>query len=221
MSVTAPARVARSAPLAAFLSFLWPGLGEWSAGYPRRALAFALPVVVAAVLLAIQLAQGFLETAVKLFSPSFALFVLLAIVGLGILRAVSIAQAAGLAGGPAAWRQRSTTVTVAILVVVSSLVHAWFAYGAWSFYSAGNDIFVGNGGTGTPGPLPSDVLNATPEATPASPEDRLTVLITGVDSSPTRDHALTDTMIVASIDPKTHVLMAGSDPRKDGMAAGW
>jgi len=23
------------------------------------------------------------------------------------------------------------------------------------------------------------------------------------------------------IDPKTHVLMAGSDPRKDGMAAGW
>ena len=23
------------------------------------------------------------------------------------------------------------------------------------------------------------------------------------------------------IDPRTHVLMAGSDPRKDGMAAGW
>jgi LCP family protein required for cell wall assembly len=213
MSVASPTRVTRSAPVAALLSFLWPGLGEWYAGFPRRAVAFALPVLVAVVLLAIQLAQGFLETAVKLFSPSFALFVLLAIAGLGVLRAVSIGQAAGLAGGPTAWRQRSTTITVAILVVISSLVHAWFAYGAWSFYSAGNDIFVGDGGTGTPGPLPSDVLNATPEATPASPEDRLTVLITGIDSSPSRDHALTDTMIVASIDPKTHTAALISIPR--------
>jgi hypothetical protein len=76
MSVAAPTRAARSAPLAAFLSFLWPGLGEWYAGYPRRAVAFALPVVIAVALLATQLAQGFLETAVRLFSPSFALFVL-------------------------------------------------------------------------------------------------------------------------------------------------
>src|SRR5262249_18069641 len=72
MSVTTGARV-RSASVAALLSFVWPGLGEWYAGHPRRAAAFALPVLVAAVLLVVQLAQGFLETAVKLFSPSYAL----------------------------------------------------------------------------------------------------------------------------------------------------
>jgi LCP family protein required for cell wall assembly len=213
MSVTVGAR-ARSASLAALLSFVWPGLGEWYAGHPRRAVAFALPVVLAAVLLLIQLSQGFLETAVKLFSPSFALFVLLAVVALGILRAVSIAGAAWLVGGRLALRTGSSAATVATLIVVSSLLHAWLAYGAWSFYSAGTDIFSGgNGGVGSGAPIPSNVLDATPEATRTSSEDRLTVLITGVDSSPSRDHALTDTMIIASVDPKTHKGVLISIPR--------
>jgi LCP family protein required for cell wall assembly len=213
MSVTAGAR-ARSAPVAALLSFVWPGLGEWYAGYPRRAAAFALPVVVAFVLLLVQLSQGFLETTVRLFSPSFALVVLFAVVGLAILRAVSIAEAARLVAGRSAWRSGSTAATVWILIVVSCVLHAWLAYGAWSFYSAGSDIFVGGDGEiGAAGPRPSDVLNATPEATRASPDDRLTVLITGVDSSPSRGHALTDTLIVASIDPKTHRGVLISIPR--------
>jgi polyisoprenyl-teichoic acid--peptidoglycan teichoic acid transferase len=213
MSVTTGAR-SRSASVAALLSFVWPGLGEWYAGNPRRAVAFAIPVVVAAVLLVIQLSQGFLETAVKLFSPSYALFVLLAVLALGILRAVSIAQAAFLVGGSPALRRGSSAATVATLVVISSLLHAWLAYGAWSFYSAGTDIFSGavDGGQGGE-PLPSNILDATPEATRTSPEDRLTVLITGVDSSPSRDHALTDTMIIASIDPKTHKGVMISIPR--------
>jgi LCP family protein required for cell wall assembly len=212
MSVTTGAR-ARSASIAALLSFVWPGLGEWYAGHPRRAAAFALPVLVAAVLLVVQLAQGFLETAVKLFSPSYALAVLLAVVALGVLRAVSIAQAAWLVGGQPALRTGSSAATVVTLIVVSSLLHAWLAYGAWSFYSAATDIFSGGGGGGTAGPLPSNLLDATPEATRSSPEDRLTVLITGVDSSPSREHALTDTMIIASIDPKTHKGVLISIPR--------
>ncbi len=61
--------------MAALLSFLWPGLGEWYAGYPRRALLFALPVLAVAIVFGLQLLGGAANLALGLLTPSTALTV--------------------------------------------------------------------------------------------------------------------------------------------------
>lgn len=57
------------------------------------------------------------------------------------------------------------------------------------------------------GPLPSTQPSAAPEL------GRFTVLLIGVDSGPDRSHALTDTMIVASLDPIAGAVSMVSVPR--------
>ena len=52
-----------------------------------------------------------------------------------------------------------------------------------------------------------------PFATPPTAASRINVLLTGVDSAETRSHALTDTLMVASIDPVTHDVALISFPR--------
>jgi LCP family protein required for cell wall assembly len=62
------------------------------------------------------------------------------------------------------------------------------------------------------GPLPSDELETfAPTAAPQL--GRYTVLLLGVDSGPDRSHALTDTMIVASLDPVAGAVSMVSVPR--------
>ena len=53
-SVSAPTRRGRSPYTAGFLSFLWPGLGQWYAGRNRTAALFALPVIGIALVLLLQ-----------------------------------------------------------------------------------------------------------------------------------------------------------------------
>src|SRR4029079_16260891 len=69
----------RSPGLAAFLSFLWPGLGQWYAGTRRTALVFASPVVVVAVVVASWLLQGPEALAIQMFSPGTALTIVVLI----------------------------------------------------------------------------------------------------------------------------------------------
>ena len=52
-----------------------------------------------------------------------------------------------------------------------------------------------------------------PFATPATPTSRINVLLTGVDSAENRSHALTDTLLVASVDPVTGHVALVSFPR--------
>jgi cell envelope-related function transcriptional attenuator common domain len=59
----------------------------------------------------------------------------------------------------------------------------------------------------------NDDYVAAPFATPATPVSRINILLTGVDSAATRTEALTDTLIVASIDPVTHDVALISFPR--------
>jgi LCP family protein required for cell wall assembly len=106
-------------------------------------------------------------------------------------------------------------------------------YYTWSAYDAGSRIFVGcgpDGGTsgasassgGTSGASASSGaattdnsqdFQAAPAATPASATARINVLFTGIDSGNGRDHALTDTLLVASIDPETKKVSLVSIPR--------
>ena len=62
-------------------------------------------------------------------------------------------------------------------------------------------------------PIPSDEYVVQPIATPETKADRINVLLTGVDSAESRTTALTDTMLIASIDPETADVVLISIPR--------
>jgi polyisoprenyl-teichoic acid--peptidoglycan teichoic acid transferase len=205
----------RSSSVAAFLSFLWPGAGQWYRGRRRAALFYALPVLAVAVVAIAQVVPGAQDLALELFAPSFSLTILILIILLGLWRLVAMADAAVTRGGWSAAGRRTMGVLAALAVVVI-VVHGIGAYFAYSFYQAGSRIFVTEqpneiapGG----GDLETAPLVATPFATPQTRVARINVLLTGIDSGPHRNHALNDTLIVASIDPVSHKVAMVSFPR--------
>lgn len=220
-----------SPTIATFLSFLWPGLGQAYEGRRRPALLFAVPVVIVFGLLLLQALRGLDVLAVELITPTFALTVLILVILLGVWRLVSMADAVRASGRPRAWRHGTPAVVLAALSAIVLLTHGAAAYYAYSFYDAGNAIFVGAvtpvttpapGESGSPGPSdagsaePSDNsidFQGTPQASPPTPSSRINVLFTGIDSGNGRDHALTDTMLIASIDPATQQVVMVSFPR--------
>jgi polyisoprenyl-teichoic acid--peptidoglycan teichoic acid transferase len=207
----------------AFLSFLWPGLGQLYEGDRRRALLHAVPIFVLVAFLAIQLVGGIEGFGVSLLDPTFSLLLLVLAALAGLWRLVSMVDA--FRARPAiGWRRtRASLVAFAVLAAVVVGVHAYAGYVAWSFYDASQQIFVadnpGGGGTSSalsPTPVTSVVVGATntPQPTPtATPDPRLTVLLLGVDSGENRDHALTDTMLVVTVDLTTHNAVMLSIPR--------
>jgi polyisoprenyl-teichoic acid--peptidoglycan teichoic acid transferase len=211
----------RSPRLAATLSFLWPGLGQWYGDARQRAVVFAVPVAAAALVLIVGLAGGLRQMAIRFIEPDNALAAFLILGLLGVWRLASIGDAARLVAGRAAWRDRRTIGVVAALAAVTVLVHGYLGYVTWTAYEAGNQIFDPGPGTGgnngsSPSPDSSGIegdFNATPAATPETANSRITVLITGIDSSESRTHALTDTLIVASVDPVAHTTVLVSFPR--------
>jgi LCP family protein required for cell wall assembly len=212
-------RRARSPGLAAFLSFLWPGLGQWYAGARRTGLVFALPVAVVAVVIASWLLQGPEALVIQLLSPGTALTIVVLIALLALWRIVSMIDVAASLGGRTVWRRAPFSAGVAVMVVVVLVTHAAAANLAWSFYQAGSKIFTAGGADAdvTPPPASSDDVAvlpvATPFATPATAESRINILFLGIDSSERRTHALTDTLMVVSVDPATGVAAMISFPR--------
>lgn len=206
-----------SPSIATLLSFLWPGLGQWYAGFGRSAVIFALPVVVVAIVLAFQLVDGMAELAVTMLAPSTALTVLILIGLLGIWRLIAMGDALLAAGRGRTWRRPAPLATFAILAAVVIGAHVGAASLAWSFYRAGSEIFVAdNGPDSTPQPAASEPIGgfvATPAATPETKESRINFLLTGIDSSERRTHALTDTLLVVSVDPTTGKVAMVSFPR--------
>ncbi|HEY8636778.1 MAG TPA: LCP family protein [Candidatus Limnocylindrales bacterium] len=220
-----PAPERRSPSIAAFLSFLWPGLGHWYTRRQRPALLFALPVIGAVLVVAVQAIGGAGRLASLLISPSSALTVAILIVLLGVWREIALIDSAMAIRPRGAWRRGRSLVVVILLTFIIVASHAWAGYVAWAFYDAGTRIFVGSEGpdavagvpTATPGPGqtadPNDEYVVPPFATPATESARINVLLTGVDSAETRSHALTDTLLIASIDPVTRDVAMISFPR--------
>ena len=208
--------------VAATLSALWPGLGQWYAGRPRAAFAYGLPVVLLALLLGLEALDGLTIFAVRLLDPSFSLTLLILIVLAGVWRLVSIFDAATVRpSSPASsWRTRGVLAVLAVLVIGAHALAASYAY---SFYSAGSKIFVIDGptssevpgGSSSPGAsvAPSDDYNVPPFATPGTTASRITVLLTGIDKNADRTHSLTDTILVVSVDPLTREMVMVSFPR--------
>ena len=224
---SAESRASRSPSIAAFLSFLWPGLGQAYERRRRAALLFAIPALIAAGLLLWQASRGLDVLAVELITPTFALTVLIVVLLLGAWRLISMVEAAMSTGTPREWRQVPTVIVIVALSAVVLATHGAAAYYAYSFYDAGTAIFVGDVSptaspsgsplaSGSPSPSPSDNsidFSGTPNASPPSASSRINILFTGIDSGNGRDHALTDTMLIASIDPETKQVSMVSFPR--------
>jgi polyisoprenyl-teichoic acid--peptidoglycan teichoic acid transferase len=204
------------------LSFLWPGLGQWYLGRPRAAALFALPIVVVAVGLALLAAGGVEGLAASLLDPSFDIALIVLIVLAGAWRLASMTEVLGSSGRIGSPNRAKLKATFASLAIVVVAVHGLAGYYTWSFYDASTQIFdtsppptlpiVSNG---SPSPYPTEFGGSpgpTPSATP-TPDQRLTVLLTGIDSGEGRDHALNDSMIVISLDETTNQVAMLSFPR--------
>jgi LCP family protein required for cell wall assembly len=237
MTPAAPRNV-RSGTTAVVLSFLWPGLGQ---AYQRRlwpAAIFAVPTLGLLVWLLAQLAaKGVQGTALALLDPAFAQQILVVGIVAGVLRLVAMVEAWLFAR-----RQRvglPMRLATGLLVVLGLLVLGGHSYAAWlsmAFYDAGSAIFVGGGdqdpfasldpslapgveASGDASSEPSQFIESfppqtseAPVVTPA-PGERVSILLTGIDSTPTRTHALTDTLLLASVDPASDTGAMVSFPR--------
>jgi len=216
-----PATRARSPHVAAFLSFLWPGLGQWYGGRTRAAVLFGVPVIGVAVILLSRILGGIGQIAALLFSPSSALTLVILIGLLAVWRLLSIADALTIGGVRDPFRQRSTLMTFGVLAAIVVLTHGVLGFAAWKFYDASSQMFVADVSpeeTAVPSLQPGQTAAPTDEyvAQPiATPEDnaRINILLTGVDSAESRTTALTDTLLIASIDPDTADVVLISIPR--------
>lgn len=221
MAPSLPVRPRSSPGIAAFLSFIWPGLGEFYVGQRPRALLFALPVLVLVLLVAWQASGGLDVFALRLLDPAVAVAALVIVVALGFWRIVSVLGAWRLASGGRRLAAEGRVLLTVLIVAVLGMhaIAGWYAY---AFYDAANQIFVGNtpgGASGSPGaPSPSSSDNggdfgATPDPSARAAGSRVTFLVTGVDSGHGRDHALTDTLLVVSVDPLAKTAVMISVPR--------
>jgi polyisoprenyl-teichoic acid--peptidoglycan teichoic acid transferase len=215
---TGGGRGRRSPGIAAFLSFLWPGLGQFYAGARRSGLLFAIPVLAVAVVVVSWLRQGPEALVVQMFSPDTALTIVVLIALLAVWRVVSMVDVVSTLGGRRVWRRPGLSAALATMVVVVVVSHAAAASLAWSFYEAGSKIFTaGTDVDVTPPPASSDNVAvlpvATPVATPVTAQSRINILFLGIDSSERRTHALTDTLMVVSVDPATGTAAMISFPR--------
>jgi LCP family protein required for cell wall assembly len=210
-------RPTRSSSVVAILSFLWPGLGHWYIGRRRAALLFAGPALLALLAIAGR-ALGGVEQLVALAAPSSALTILILIVLMGLWRLIALIDAIG---APRDWwvgRTRGLVVGLALVMVAS---HALVGYVAFVAYREGSRVFVADTGPdATDGPTvsgasddPNDEYEATPAVTPESATARINILLMGVDTEQTRQTELTDTLMVASIDPTNSDVALISFPR--------
>jgi LCP family protein required for cell wall assembly len=233
-----PAARPRSTLVAVVLSFVWPGLGHLYARKRVAALVFALPVLAILLWGAIFFMSdpsfwgGPDLYFVFIFGdPSFAMAVAVIAVLVGAWRIGAVIHAYT----SAASRRRPRAVdfgTMAVLIAAILFTHVFVAGNAWAAYDADNNVNIAppiadatpsalstaspfgpsaSSGAATPGgsatPFPTPV-----SATPA-PNDRITFLITGVDSLPGRDHALNDSLMVISLNTATHKVSMVSVPR--------
>lgn len=188
-------------------------------------MAFALPIALVSLLLLLWLAGGIERAVFDLLIPSFAVAFILLVVLEGAWRIAAVVHAALLTGGRPAIRRPSVGGPVVVLTLLVIVTHVWAGSVAWSFYEASARVFVPPdagppvAGEPTPEPVesgapsPTDGFQATPEVTPETASSRINILVTGIDSSELRSHALTDTLIVVSVDPETGSVAMVSFPR--------
>ncbi|MDP8904252.1 MAG: LCP family protein [Chloroflexota bacterium] len=224
-TLTPPSERART--WAVVLSFVWPGLGQLYLSRRRTAVLHALPPLAAFAFVILGASGGLLSFAWRLITPVAALTLLVFVLGIGILRVVSIVDARGWVP-PAVGGTRSAVLAI----VLSALVVACHGYGGYLalvLYRAGEEIYepvpsvppvaVSPAPSGS-GPLPSARTPrprpATPAPAPLLPSGRINVLLVGFDRG-TNGPMNTDTMIFVSYDRDSEELIMISLPRDVAM----
>jgi polyisoprenyl-teichoic acid--peptidoglycan teichoic acid transferase len=232
MATPAGARPARrSAGTLLVLNAIFPGLGHLVAGSRRWALVLALPVFVIALLIVVALLGGsVMSLGARIFDPAVLTWLLVVQVALLLWRLGALAAVSRVvrlrANGPTL---AAGLLAVAIIVGPQALAlgltaqardaaaevyqpaadgDAWVPTGSAPPVASGDPDF----GLEDPSLLPSASASESPSAAPAVP--RVNVLLIGVDSGRATIHTfLTDTMIVASLDPVGKTVSMVSIPR--------
>lgn len=213
-----PAVAARkSGAVAAFLSALFPGLGQAYLGDRRTALIFAAPVLALVAFVAFVI--GNRSAAVRILDPTIAFALMGLVIVYGIWWAGSVLNA---------WQrgEHRTVASVAValvLVLAVGSVDAWGAVSLWRVRNAGETIFSGNPLDVTP-PPPAPTPTPTPiGATPdpeASPTQRPPDYVDPKDEpsnepAPTIEPGPTPEFDITTIDGNddglVNVLLAGLD----------
>jgi LCP family protein required for cell wall assembly len=210
----------------ALLSAVIPGLGQLVTGRRTQAALFLFPVVllVVGVILAL-VVMGPARLAASLIEPQ----IIWGILGLQVLFVVwrLIAMAASVLD-PDYPRLRARDVIPIGLLILFIVVPQGFALAVTDqARQTADEIFVGDQATdgawvpeterptfGTPGFTDEpDILPPGAFPSPTDGPQRVNVLLIGVDSAPGRSTFLTDTMIVASLDPVGGTVSMISIPR--------
>ncbi len=196
--------------VAAGLSGLVPGLGQLVNGRSRLAARLLVPtgVLVAAVALTAASTPP-LQLLASLVSPAALALLGAASVAILTWRSFAVLQAFFDHRYP----RRPSPLALGGLALVLGFVALPHLVGHWYIEAAREAFGRSFAGTET-GDLGVEARTAL--AGPASAE-RINVLLVGVDSGPGRDHELTDTLVLASLDPRARTATLISIPRDTAM----
>ncbi|MEX0625908.1 MAG: LCP family protein [Chloroflexota bacterium] len=187
------------ASLAALLSFLFPGLGQYYNGEAGLALLLAAPVVILVGLIALVLAVGSSQVLARLFDVRFLIGLIVVDAVLLAWRLIAVIQAHDHWERPT-FRSSATWAT-ALLVAATLAMHAVPAYYAVKTIDTLGSVALGGRGQDVQDSFGIGSL-AEPSGQPdVGRGERVNILLVGVDSAPGRTTALTDTMLVVSLDP--------------------
>lgn len=208
-----PARRAdpRSAA-AALLSFIFPGVGQAYNGQWALASLLGIPVLLLVILGLLVFALGGSGVVSRLLDPRVLIALIVLDAALLGWRLVAIVQAHD-ERSPLRWRGWPRWLTAA-LVVVTIAMHALPAYYAAKAIDTLGSVALEGGGGLFDERAGRDIDIPEPSFQPdVGLGERVTILLVGVDFAPGRRHSLTDTMLVATIDPETREGAMISVPR--------
>ena len=209
--------------VAAILSSIYPGLGQAYNRQARLVLLFALPITLLTLLgTGLVLSQPRQVLFARLLIPDVLLALLM--VNLMILAWRLTAAVQAFLDGRHPGRVSPPAALGLVLVLgLAAAPQGYLGYLGYGVYQTANAIFYGGPDEGHSGPTtpaetlaPGETMAPTPSPAP-SPDwlvgGRINVLLMGIDSRPSRRHALADTLIVVSIDPKGKTVSMVSIPR--------
>lgn len=210
-------------PVAPVFDAFVPGLGHAIAGRRRLAAVFGLPTLTVLLLL---VAAILVVSPARLAAEAVNALTLILALQVLVLAWRLLAVGTSLEPGIRANPRRARTVLPAVLLVAFVVVpQVWVGVLTNAARDALDRVFTSELAPVEPDALPfnPDAFSgdiATPSVAPASPtpappafEGRVNVLILGLDSGPSRTTSLTDTMIIASLDPRTYTVSMLSIPR--------
>jgi len=206
--------------LAAFLSFVFPGLGQAYAGASWLAVLFAAPVLVIVAVIILVLTGVAGNFGNSLLSSRFLLGVLVVNAALLLWRCAAIlhgwlATRSRLQGSN---ERRSTLAMVIVLVLATVAMHAWIGMAVVQLEGTLNQVFGGI----RPNPVPAPTGSDGQEEPASSPDEGwdgqepFNVLLLGTDAAPAREAVLTDVIMVISVDPVEKTAVMISVPRDTG-----